>query len=72
MGADRIVIVGAGMAGAATAFALARRGAAVTVVDDGRAGQATAAGAGIVARGAGRKAAGSTICTPPGRRSTRC
>ncbi len=49
MAADRIVIVGAGMAGASTAFALARRGVAVTVVDDGRVGQATAAGAGIVA-----------------------
>ena len=43
-----IVVVGAGVAGAATAFALARRGAEVGVVDAGLAGQATAAGAGIV------------------------
>jgi D-amino-acid dehydrogenase len=43
-----VVVVGAGVAGAATAFALARRGAAVTVVEAGAAGTATAAGAGIV------------------------
>ncbi|MFD1719453.1 NAD(P)/FAD-dependent oxidoreductase [Georgenia deserti] len=43
------VVIGAGVAGASVAFALARRGVAVTVVDDGAAGQATAAGAGIVA-----------------------
>ncbi len=44
----RVVIVGDGVAGAATAFALARRGAAVTVVDAGLVGRATDAGAGIV------------------------
>src|SRR5690606_34058570 len=43
------VVIGAGVAGASVAFALARRGVAVTVVDDGAAGQATVAGAGIVA-----------------------
>lgn len=43
-----IVVVGAGVAGAATAFALARRGADVGIVDAGLPGQATAAGAGIV------------------------
>jgi D-amino-acid dehydrogenase len=42
------VVVGAGVAGAATAYGLARTGAAVTVVDGGQAGGATAAGAGIV------------------------
>ncbi|MCI0158476.1 FAD-binding oxidoreductase [Leifsonia shinshuensis] len=44
----RVVIVGDGVAGAATAFALARRGAAVTIVDAGLVGRATDAGAGIV------------------------
>lgn len=43
-----VVIVGSGVAGAATAFALARAKAHVTVVDSGRPGQATAAGAGIL------------------------
>ena len=43
-----VVIIGSGVAGAGTAFALARRGAAVTVVDAARDGTATAAGAGIV------------------------
>jgi len=45
----QVTVVGAGIAGAATAFALARKGAAVTVVDHGDAGQATAASAGIIA-----------------------
>ncbi|GAA4432329.1 FAD-dependent oxidoreductase [Georgenia halophila] len=44
-----VIVVGAGIAGASTAFALASRGVAVTVVDDAATGQATAAGAGIVA-----------------------
>lgn len=43
-----VVIIGSGVAGAGTAFALARRGAAVTVADAARDGTATAAGAGIV------------------------
>lgn len=45
----RVTVIGAGIAGAAAAFALTHRGAAVTIVDDGAAGQATAAGAGIIA-----------------------
>ncbi|WP_044495523.1 NAD(P)/FAD-dependent oxidoreductase [Nesterenkonia massiliensis] len=45
----RIAVVGAGIAGASVAFALARRGAAVTIIDDGSPGQATAASAGIIA-----------------------
>jgi len=45
----RVVVVGGGIAGASTAFALARRGVGVTVVADDRAGTATAASAGIVA-----------------------
>jgi glycine/D-amino acid oxidase-like deaminating enzyme len=44
----RVVVVGSGVAGAATAFALARGGAAVTVLEAQEAGTATAAGAGIV------------------------
>ena len=44
----RVAVVGSGVAGAATAFALARAGAAVTVLESGEAGAATAAGAGIV------------------------
>jgi D-amino-acid dehydrogenase len=48
MSAGRVVIIGAGVAGAATAFALARRGVAVTVVDAGLTGRATDAGAGII------------------------
>ncbi|HET8600386.1 MAG TPA: FAD-dependent oxidoreductase, partial [Segeticoccus sp.] len=43
-----VAVVGSGVAGASTAFALARRGVPVTVVDADRAGVATAAGAGIV------------------------
>ncbi|MEN2739150.1 FAD-dependent oxidoreductase [Microbacterium sp. X-17] len=43
-----VVVIGDGVAGAATAFALARRGAAVTIVDAGLPGRATDAGAGIV------------------------
>jgi D-amino-acid dehydrogenase len=48
MVSPRIVVVGDGVAGAATAFALARRGAAVTIIDAGLVGRATDAGAGIV------------------------
>lgn len=44
----RVVVVGSGIAGASTAYQLARRGAEVLVVDAGRTGVATAAGAGIV------------------------
>ncbi|TDN44295.1 D-amino-acid dehydrogenase [Curtobacterium flaccumfaciens] len=48
MGSRSVVVIGSGIAGAATFFALARRGAEVTVVDDGATGQATAASAGIL------------------------
>jgi D-amino-acid dehydrogenase len=44
----RVVVVGSGIAGAASAYQLARRGVQVVVVDDARPGVATAAGAGIV------------------------
>jgi D-amino-acid dehydrogenase len=48
MAEPSVVIVGSGVAGAATAFALVRAGAAVTVIDSAQPGQATAAGAGIL------------------------
>jgi D-amino-acid dehydrogenase len=48
MSAARVVVLGSGVAGASTAFALARRGAAVTVVDADLTGRATDAGAGII------------------------
>jgi D-amino-acid dehydrogenase len=44
----RIVVVGAGILGASTAYHLAREGADVAVVDQAHEGQATAAGAGII------------------------
>ena len=44
----KIVVVGSGIAGASVFFALARRGEEVLLVDDGAAGQATAASAGII------------------------
>lgn len=44
-----VVVVGSGVAGASVAFAAARRGASVTIIDDDRPGRATAAGAGIIA-----------------------
>lgn len=44
----QIIIVGAGILGASTAFHLAASGAAVTIVDAGLDGRATAAGAGII------------------------
>lgn len=49
MASARVVVIGSGVAGASTAFALAVAGAEVVVVDDVLPGQATAAGAGIIA-----------------------
>jgi glycine/D-amino acid oxidase-like deaminating enzyme len=43
-----IIVVGAGILGASTAFHLARAGAAVTIIDEAHEGRATAAGAGII------------------------
>jgi D-amino-acid dehydrogenase len=48
MPAKTAIVIGTGVAGAATAFSLARRGLRVTLVDADFAGQATAAGAGII------------------------
>ena len=44
----RVAIIGAGVLGSATAFHLALAGAEVVATDEGHAGRATAAGAGIV------------------------
>lgn len=48
-GVQRVVVVGAGIVGAAAAARLAAAGALVTVVDNAAVGGATAAGAGIIA-----------------------
>jgi D-amino-acid dehydrogenase len=45
---SRVAVIGSGVAGASTAFALAAAGAQVVVVDSVLSGQATAAGAGII------------------------
>ncbi|MEV7969004.1 FAD-dependent oxidoreductase [Sphaerisporangium sp. NPDC088356] len=45
---DRVVVAGSGIVGASAAYHLSIRGVAVTVIDRPTAGQATAAGAGIV------------------------
>jgi D-amino-acid dehydrogenase len=44
----KVVVVGAGILGASTAYHLARAGCEVTVIDRADAGRATAAGAGII------------------------
>lgn len=44
-----VIVIGGGVVGASTAYHLLRRGIATTLVDRGDTGQATAAGAGIVA-----------------------
>jgi glycine/D-amino acid oxidase-like deaminating enzyme len=49
----RIVVVGAGILGASTAYHLARDGADVAIVDQAHEGQATAAGAGEPEHGTG-------------------
>jgi D-amino-acid dehydrogenase len=48
MSEPRVAVIGSGVAGASTAFALARGGADVTIIESGYVGQATAAGAGII------------------------
>lgn len=53
---DDMIVVGGGLVGASVAYALARAGARVTLVDRGDAGQASAAGAGIIAPGSSPRA----------------
>ncbi|MFI5273960.1 MAG: NAD(P)/FAD-dependent oxidoreductase [Ktedonobacterales bacterium] len=48
---DDVIVVGGGIVGASAAYHLARAGARVTLVDRADAGQATAAGAGIISPG---------------------
>src|SRR5579883_1898285 len=48
---DDIIVVGGGIVGASAAYHLARAGAQVTLIDQARPGQATAAGAGIISPG---------------------
>lgn len=50
---DDTIVVGGGIVGASAAYHLARAGARVTLIDQAQPGQATAAGAGIIAPGAG-------------------
>jgi D-amino-acid dehydrogenase len=54
--AGHVVVIGGGIVGASTAYALVRRGARVTLVDRADAGQATAAGAGIISAGTSLRA----------------
>jgi D-amino-acid dehydrogenase len=48
MSASDVIVIGGGIVGAGAAYAVARAGAAVTLVDRTDQGQATAAGAGII------------------------
>ncbi|MDP9469628.1 MAG: FAD-dependent oxidoreductase, partial [Chloroflexota bacterium] len=48
---ERVVVIGGGVVGASAAYHAARAGATVTLVDREDSGQATAAGAGIIAPG---------------------
>lgn len=48
---DDVIVIGGGIVGASAAYRLARRGVGVTLVDRADAGQATSAGAGIIAPG---------------------
>lgn len=48
---DDVIVIGGGIVGASAAYHLARAGAHVTLIDQDQPGQATAAGAGIIAPG---------------------
>lgn len=56
-----VVVIGGGVVGMAAAYRLARDGVAVTLVDRADDGQATAAGAGIIAPGTGTSAPDSLL-----------
>lgn len=53
---DDVIVIGGGLVGASVAHTLARAGARVTLVDRDDVGQATAAGAGIIAPGSSPRA----------------
>lgn len=55
---DDVIVIGGGIVGASAAYHLARAGAHVTLIDQMQPGQATAAGAGIIAPG-------TTFKSPP-------
>jgi D-amino-acid dehydrogenase len=48
---DSVIVIGGGIVGASAAYHLARSGVHVTLIDQAQPGQATAAGAGIIAPG---------------------
>lgn len=48
---DDVIVIGGGIVGASAAYHLARSGAHITLIDQNQPGQATAAGAGIIAPG---------------------
>ncbi|HET8845068.1 MAG TPA: FAD-binding oxidoreductase [Ktedonobacteraceae bacterium] len=50
-----VIVIGGGIVGASTAYTLVRAGAQVTLIDQLRPGQATAAGAGIISPGTSTK-----------------
>lgn len=50
-----VVVIGGGIVGSSAAYHLARQGVRVTLIDRGDSGQATAAGAGIIAPGTSHK-----------------
>lgn len=58
-----IAVVGGGIAGASTAYHLAKAGKKVTIIDSKAKGQATAAGAGIISRGC-PNVSGSSLILP--------
>lgn len=56
-----VIVIGGGVVGQTAAYQLARDGVAVTLVDRADAGQATAAGAGIISPGTGALGAGPLL-----------
>jgi len=56
-----VIVIGGGVVGQSAAYQLARDGIAVTLIDRADAGQATAAGAGIISPGTGALGAGPLL-----------